>query len=204
MDVALLRDLLPRPCPGSMKPIIILALSLALACSSDSGPDSAQADATILGNPDAANSTVDAMAATPDARPSPDANLSVHAFVDVDGSRLDFDDVSVFDGSLNSRTIVAEVGTDCPLSATCTELYVSFPQDTQPGFKTCDDSQVTVQLSLGTDRYFSFGSAAAFCGFTLELNDGDTVAVTGLNARVEQTGGSAKTLTAGELRGAML
>jgi len=185
-----------------MKPIIlVIPLCLFAACSSDSGPEGGQPDATSTNNPDAASLSADAMTLTPDARPGPDANLSANAFVDVDGARLDFDEVSFFDGQANSRTIVASVGANCPFSATCTELYVSFPQDALPGFKICNDSEASVEFVLETNSYFS--SAAAVCGFMLEVNDGNTVALTGLDVRVGSVGDS-KRLTAGGMRGERL
>lgn len=157
--------------------------------------------------------TFDANPATADGRPpspdatvsSPDANLSVHAFVTVDGERWDFVDVIAYNGGAQDRTITADRGTDCPLSATCDTLYVSFPRDAQPGHVDCDDLLVSVQLNEGSDRHFSFGSSAAFCGFTIDVNDGETVAISGLSAHLEQANNplASKTLADGELRGMM-
>tara|TARA_R110002096_G_scaffold44524_5_gene119764 strand:+ start:34497 stop:35039 length:543 start_codon:yes stop_codon:yes gene_type:complete len=176
---------------------------MTLACG---GSESADADAGGNNNTaDASgNNTADASSQPiPDAAVAPDANLSDHAFVFVDGTRLDFDeDLSAYDGGGGSRTATASVGEDCPFSETCTTLYVSFAATTSPGFQSCEDTITSVQLTVGSDRFFSFGSALAGCSFQLDVNDGESVVISGLRAYLESNNNpsDSRSLADGEAR----
>ncbi len=183
-----------------MKRIPFVILLLLSACGSDTDAD--LADATVS-TPDAADTgAAPDAAAVFDATPTPDANLTDHVFVDIDGVRFDFEEVLVVDGGAGSRTVSGGIG-DCPFSTSCTQLFISIAQTTPPGFYSCDDINISVQFSDGFNSYFSFGSTLATCSFRVDVNDGSTVAISSLNARVEKNNDpkNFKRLVGGEARG---
>ena len=141
-----------------------------------------------------------------DAATEPDANLSDHGFVQVDGTLLTFETTQTYtNASLGDVTINGQIGPDCPIGANCTTLYVTVPGDATLGYHTCDELLVGVQLSEGSNRFFSFGSANAFCSFDLVSFDTESdgqVAVSNLSARLEADLQPAnnRLLSGGELR----
>lgn len=189
-------------------PFLVLTIAfVAIACSGDGEDNNSAADASAA-RPDA-SSAIDA-APKPDATSTVDAmppDLSDHGFVTVDGTQIVFDSTSTYTNSEGSSdvTINGDVGADCPFGDDCTTLYVSVPGNASLGPHTCDELEVSVQLNIDRERYFSFGSVAAFCSFTLSdfgTEPGGQVAVTNLSARLEAylSPDKTRTLSNGELR----
>lgn len=195
-------------------PLTAFVLLLALGCGDDAGSDAPGADAgTDLA--DASSNEPDADTdPVADAMPEPDADLSDHGFVTVDGTELVFDETATYVNTegINDVTINGTVGPDCPLGDDCTTLYVTVPGDAQLGSYDCDDLGVSVQLNeAGGERFFSFnedGLGNAGCSFRLTAfgtEAGEQVAVENLSATLEEylNPGNRRLLSDGELRATM-
>lgn len=192
-------------------PLLLSCFLLASGCGDDgaSAGDGDSADAATT-EPDAAEAEPDA-AAEADAAPEPDADLSDHGFVDIDGTTVVFEQVRTYvnDEGIGDVTINGSLGADCPLGDDCTTLYVTVPGDASPGTYDCDELGVGVQLNEpGGERFFSFGSGSAGCSFRLTAfgtEPGEQVAVESLSATLEANldPTSRRLLADGELRATM-
>lgn len=194
--------------PLRARRVFPFALAMSLVLPACSGDDANSEDGA--GAPDAQTGAIDADLVPVDAEPEADADLSDHAFVTIDGSELVFDEVFTYqnDNGINDVTITAEIGPDCPFGGQCTTLYVSVPGDASLGNKNCSELEVSAQLNVGSERYFSFGSGSAGCSFTLEAfgtSAGEQVAIRGLNAVLEVNLNPAERvlLSSGEMRATM-
>jgi hypothetical protein len=183
-------------------PAAALAAAFATAaCSgtSDGSDPALEADADL-------SPGMDAEPAPDAAVPTPDADLTDHGSVELDGAHVVFDSTRTYrpDNGLGEVTISGDLGSDCPLGSECTTLYVSFP-DGEVGAHSCDELHSSIQLTIGEDRYFPFDHTSAGCTFSVDelgVDAGEQVAISGLQGTLALSGAPSNlvTLENGELR----